>query len=276
MADHAWTIWRYVLRAVATATGLWCAGIESWQLGQPALLSGLGWMEASLHRLAVWAVLILMLGQLPVVIRKRAAWWWWLATVVALPLIFALAGQWLLAIGVVIACGMLFDPRWLPVVRTPMPATVVYDQQCGLCQRWADRIAKVDPRGHALVALGRDEPKAMALLPDRLRHNRPQSILLVRADGDTLTHSRAVLATMYALGGWYRLASWLGRLVPRLIADAGYRRIAANRTRLSKWLGCDAGQCQVNADVSQPQLTPIGGTSEKNAGSPVGKIDSCG
>jgi predicted DCC family thiol-disulfide oxidoreductase YuxK len=62
----------------------------------------------------------------------------------------------------------------------------------------------------------------------------PESFLVVK-DGPSLQKSRAVIAVLQVVGGGWKAAAALLRLLPRPAADKIYGWIAANRYRL---FGC--------------------------------------
>jgi predicted DCC family thiol-disulfide oxidoreductase YuxK len=64
------------------------------------------------------------------------------------------------------------------------------------------------------------------------RDGLPDSIVLVTADGDLLTRSRAVLHALRRLGGLWRVLATILAIVPRAVADLGYDAVAALRHRL--------------------------------------------
>ena len=68
-----------------------------------------------------------------------------------------------------------------------------------------------------------------ATVPATRRDGQPDSIVLVTADSDLLTRSRAVLRALLRLGGLWRVLATLFALVPGAVADRGYNVVAAVR-----------------------------------------------
>ena len=113
---------------------------------------------------------------------------------------------------------------------------VLYDGVCGLCNRYVQFVLRRDRRGlfrfaalqsaFGTAALARH---GMPLSPD------PSSIVLLEAPGSRVERARvrsdAVLAVLTGLGGVWRLAA-LFRIVPRVVRDAVYDRVARVRYRL--------------------------------------------
>jgi predicted DCC family thiol-disulfide oxidoreductase YuxK len=120
---------------------------------------------------------------------------------------------------------------------SPVPATILFDGVCNLCNFIVQFIIRRDARGYfrfaslqsaagqaLLAAHGLPLPAAAPLPPD--------SVLLVE-DGRIYSHSTAVLRISRHLdGGWKWLAA--AEVLPRFLRDAGYRWVARNRYR---WFG---------------------------------------
>ena len=111
---------------------------------------------------------------------------------------------------------------------------LVYDGECGFCERSVRRVLARDPHG-ALRFAARDSAYGQALL---MRH--PQlvdvdSLLWVEpAFGgreEIFTRFDAVLRTARYIGGASRMLE-LTRIVPTPIRDAAYRLVARHRHRL--------------------------------------------
>jgi predicted DCC family thiol-disulfide oxidoreductase YuxK len=118
------------------------------------------------------------------------------------------------------------------------PAWVLYDGTCGLCDRAVRWL------------LARDRTSALRFatlegaIGSAVRERHPglppaeETFVLVEAPESAgervLVRSDAVLAAVARLGGLWRLAAALLRLLPRPLRDAGYRFVARRRTR---WFG---------------------------------------
>lgn len=124
---------------------------------------------------------------------------------------------------------------------TTLPARVVlYDGECGLCDRSVQWILDHDPQGRFSFA-PLQGPTAAAL---RVAHPQiPQELstmVLVRTDGGSRQvqlRSRAVLSILGEIGGLWGVLGWL-RVLPAALTDLGYRAVAALRYRL--WGRLDA------------------------------------
>ena len=107
---------------------------------------------------------------------------------------------------------------------------VFFDGVCGLCNRFVDRLLRVDPKG-----LLRFAPLQGSTAHERLpagMADAMESIVYLR-DGVVLQRSDAALRILVDLGGWRVLYRALF-IVPRFLRDAVYAWIARNRYR---WFG---------------------------------------
>jgi predicted DCC family thiol-disulfide oxidoreductase YuxK len=108
----------------------------------------------------------------------------------------------------------------------------VYDGLCHLCSGSMAWIARRAGDCVRFVPVQSAEGAA-ALQAAGLNALDPESFLVVR-DGETLQKSRAVVAAIEIVGGGWRAAALLLRLLPLPVADRIYGLVAANRYR---WFG---------------------------------------
>lgn len=115
---------------------------------------------------------------------------------------------------------------------------LLYDGECGLCDRTVQTILDLDHEGTIRLAPLQGET-ARAIL---LRHGRDPdpaegftSLILVIQPGTPgeriREESKAVLGIGRSLGGRYRSLARLGELVPGGLRDVLYRLVARNRHR---------------------------------------------
>jgi predicted DCC family thiol-disulfide oxidoreductase YuxK len=124
--------------------------------------------------------------------------------------------------------GYLDPPQ---AVEVP-PVTIVFDGMCHLCSGSVSWIARRVDRQVRFVPAQSDEG-ASALGAAGLDALDPASFLVVQ-DGRSLQKSAAVVAVLDVIGGGWKIAAWLLRLLPQRAADAVYGFVAANRY---KWFG---------------------------------------
>jgi predicted DCC family thiol-disulfide oxidoreductase YuxK len=129
----------------------------------------------------------------------------------------------------------------IPLARpsTPSPSTLrraleahghvlLYDGVCGLCNRFVQFILARDAGGTLRFATlqGRYGEEARRLLPDIASVD---SVVLLYKDGALLRSTAAIEVLRYLGGGWALAA--IGYLIPRMIRDWIYDRVASMRYR---------------------------------------------
>jgi predicted DCC family thiol-disulfide oxidoreductase YuxK len=131
---------------------------------------------------------------------------------------------------VVSYAGYLDSP--VPTPAASPFAIIVYDGLCHLCSgsvAWIER--RVGDRVRFVPVQSAEG--AGALIAAGLSALDPESFLVVK-DGRSLQKSRAVIAALQVVGGGWKAAALLLRLLPRPVADKIYGWIAANRYQ---WFG---------------------------------------
>jgi predicted DCC family thiol-disulfide oxidoreductase YuxK len=134
---------------------------------------------------------------------------------------------------------------------------LLYDGVCGLCNRFVQFILRRDR--HAIFHFA---PLQSALAAGILaRHNASptnlDSVYVVLnhelPDEHLLSRSEAVLFVLEQLGGLWRLAAFLLRLVPNLLRDAIYATVARNRYSI---FGCSE-TCTLPSDADRSRFLDL-------------------
>jgi len=114
--------------------------------------------------------------------------------------------------------------------RNPLPV-IFFDGVCGLCNHWVDFLVARDRKQvvHFAPLQGETARDWLKLAPDESLN----SVVLFDARG-IHRKSDAVWRMLVQLGGVWRIAGWLLRLVPRPIRNWGYDFVARHRYR---WFG---------------------------------------
>ena len=114
-------------------------------------------------------------------------------------------------------------------MKTPAKPTLLWDGDCGFCARWVKRWQKAT--GETVEY--RPYQEALGEFPQVREADSVKAVQLVLADGTLLQGAHAVLQAL-AFGGHARGSLWLYRRCRlfRLCAEAAYRFIAANRSKL--------------------------------------------
>ena len=116
--------------------------------------------------------------------------------------------------------------------ETPWRLLVLYDGQCGLCDRSVQWLLRRDKRVLLRFAPLQGET-ARRFVGDRASFD---TILLVdrtRGVERVFDRSRAALQILRRIGGPWRFVAWL-RVLPRWLTDLPYRFVARRRLR---WFG---------------------------------------
>lgn len=135
------------------------------------------------------------------------------------------------------------------------PPLVLYDGQCGFCAASVRWLLARDPEGRFRFAPLQGETATAILarhpeLPPGL-----DSIVLVEAEGGAERvswHSRAVFRILRRLGGAWGLVARFAALIPRPLADFGYRLFARLRYRV--WGRLDA--CRLPTAAERERFLP--------------------
>lgn len=110
-------------------------------------------------------------------------------------------------------------------------AVIVFDGVCVLCSRWVDFILRHDHAGRFRLAAMQGAHGRALLVAHGLSPDDPASFLLVN-NGHGYSDTDAIARVLRQLGGPWRIASVMTRVVPRPVRDAIYRWIARHRYRL--------------------------------------------
>jgi predicted DCC family thiol-disulfide oxidoreductase YuxK len=172
----------------------------------PILVQALTWSALSLELL--FAPLSL--------IRRLRPWLWGLLLAMHLLLIVTIDFADL-SLGMVMLHLFTFDPAWIAPRRAGGPALLHYDGACAFCHGFVRFVLAEDASGGAF----RFAPLAAG-----------DTLIVQTGEGRTLTRSTAVLEVLERLGGVWRPIAVAGRLVPRVLRDAGYDAFARVRRRL--------------------------------------------
>ncbi|MBI3405448.1 MAG: DUF393 domain-containing protein [Acidobacteria bacterium] len=109
---------------------------------------------------------------------------------------------------------------------------IFFDGHCGLCHHTVRFAARKDKEGRLFrfAPLGGETFRALAA--GHLQEAVPDSVVLLKANGEIFLRSSAVARTLMELGGGWKLLGRLLQIVPRPLRDWGYDLIARHRHRL--------------------------------------------
>ena len=181
-------------------------------------------------RIATWAALAGEVLFLPLCLTRRTrlvAWTWMGAMHLG---ILSVVDFLDLTAGMLMVHLFTFDPAWFPA--RAKGGLILFDGVCGLCDRSVQFLLDEDRVGVLRFAPLQGETAAAV----RSRHpeldGKAESLIFVENHGErderVLRASDGVFKALDAIGGLWRLVSWL-RLVPRFLREGVYRVIANNR-----------------------------------------------
>lgn len=125
---------------------------------------------------------------------------------------------------------------------------IFFDGVCGLCNRFIDRLLRIDKSARFRYA-PLQGTTAQEMLPAGMA-NALQSVIYLR-HGKMLQRSDAALRILIDLGGWRRIYGVL-YLLPRGLRDVVYRWIASNRYR---WFG-KRDTCRMPTQAERDRFLP--------------------
>lgn len=118
-------------------------------------------------------------------------------------------------------------------------AILLYDAHCSVCRRFVSWMVKADT-AHRLRIAPLQGPMGDAVREQFPEHTGRDSALYLPGQGAApLARSDAILATAELVGGPWRAAARMARVVPRPVRDFMYRRFAENRKYFA-WMGLDS------------------------------------
>lgn len=121
-----------------------------------------------------------------------------------------------------------------------LPATLTYDQDCGLCVATAAWLTqRVDPRRLRLVPIV-DAPGDISIAADLESRDLASTLHLVRPDHAVLTGARAVLAAGRLVPRWRLLARAVDHPIGHAALEPVYRQVAGHRRAIGRALGLEA------------------------------------
>ena len=182
-------------------------------------------------KVATWSALSAELLFLPLVFFRKLRPWIWLVLVgmhLGLLTIVSFAD---LSLGMLMMHFFTFNPGWIPGLKQNAKDKIFYDGNCGLCHGAVRFVLAEDGSERFLFAALQSEAFAKAVSENN-RSKLPDSIVIVCEDGKLLMRSEAILYIMKRLGGLWRLIAAVFALIPRLLRDFVYDKVAEIRYRL--------------------------------------------
>ena len=133
--------------------------------------------------------------------------------------------------GLVILHCFAFSPAWVPAKGIDEKTTIFYDGYCALCHG-AVRFFLAEDQQDVFRYSTLQGQLVQERIAEKDRAALPDSVIVPTPDGNMLAESEAILFCLTRLGGGWKVAAVLLRVVPRFIRDWAYRLIAAFRYRV--------------------------------------------
>jgi predicted DCC family thiol-disulfide oxidoreductase YuxK len=108
-----------------------------------------------------------------------------------------------------------------------MDAVILYDGECGLCDKTVDFVSKRDVTDRFRFASLQSDYSRRILAAKGIDPMKLDSVVLIRGD-EVATRSDAVLGICQLLGAPYKILG-LASIIPKSIRDCVYSFIAKNR-----------------------------------------------
>jgi len=183
-------------------------------------------------KIGTWCALGLELSFAPLALFRRLRPWVWLAMVTLHLGLMLLVNFADLTAGMLILHLFTFDPAWVPSAQ-PAGQTVFYDGHCGLCHWFVHFVLEEDRSAQPFSFAPLQGEFARRSLPECLRANLPESVVVLDEKNSVLTRSAAVIYVMKRLGGFWFLGAGALMLIPRCLRDLGYSAVASVRKRIA-------------------------------------------
>jgi len=190
---------------------------------------------------ATWSGLALELSFSPLALFRKVRPLLWLAMVCMHLGLLVLVNFSDLTAGMIILHFFTFDPAWIPCPRA-QGQTIFFDGTCGLCHGFVRFILREDHSTQPFSFAPLQGESLRSTLPDHVRINLPDSLVVIDDKKSILVRSSAVIYVMKRLGGLWFVIAMLLTLVPRRLRDLSYIAVASLRKRI---FGASEGICPI-------------------------------
>jgi predicted DCC family thiol-disulfide oxidoreductase YuxK len=125
-----------------------------------------------------------------------------------------------------------FDPAWIRPHAAGLQEWLFYDGHCGLCHRMVRFVLAEDRTGSSFRFAPLESAFFASRIPAEQRAALPDSIVVQAARGELMTRSAAILHVMRRLGGLWRILAALAGVIPGVMLDWCYDRVAGVRRKI--------------------------------------------
>ena len=245
----------WVLLAVAYSYSGWTKLMsEAWVQGETIRfvlenpLARDTWIREFLLATPTWALQSLTLGILwlellfaPLALVRRLRPWLWVGMLIVQMGFLVLLNFADLTTPILLIHLLTFSPKWLPARAGAEGSRIFYDGDCGLCHG-SIRFVLDEDRAAAFRYAPMQGVTARKRFPEIAAQDGFESIIVVSPDGMLREKFSAIRYVLDSLGGLWRVAAWLLRLVPIGLGNLGYTLVAKSRQR---WLRAPDSLCPI-------------------------------
>jgi predicted DCC family thiol-disulfide oxidoreductase YuxK len=189
------------------------------------------WLPAIFLQILTWSVLYIELFFAPLALVARLRPILWLSMLIIQFGFAFLLNFFDLTMAMILFHILTFDPAWVKPLSATGKEILFYDGKCGLCHQTVRFLLAEDTKRVFRFSPLQGEFFKRAL-PENVRKNMPDSIVLMLDDNSFLTRSAAVIYLLNRLGGMWRVSGILLSLVPLSIRDWGYDLVGRVRLKL--------------------------------------------
>jgi predicted DCC family thiol-disulfide oxidoreductase YuxK len=202
-------------------------------LARPTILRGaLLALPPVVLRLATWGGLSLELGFAPLALFRRIRPWLWGGMVSLHVGLLAMVDFADLTAAMLLVHFFTFDPAWIRPHAAGLQEWLFYDGHCGLCHRMVRFVLAEDRTGSSFRFAPLESAFFASRIPAEQRAALPDSIVVQAARGELMTRSAAILHVMRRLGGLWRILAALAGVIPGVMLDWCYDRVAGVRRKI--------------------------------------------
>jgi len=175
-----------------------------------------------------WTVLYVELLFAPVALWPRARPWLWLAMLLIQFGFLFLLNFADLTLGMLLFHLFTFNPAWIRARQFGHGEVLYYDGGCAMCHGCVRFLLAEERTGTLRYAPLQGEHFRKSV-PESMRADLPESLVLRTPDGKLQLRSDAVVHVMKNLGGLWTLMALLLGVIPRVLRDSAYDMVGALR-----------------------------------------------
>ena len=176
-----------------------------------------------------WGILALECLFAPLAFFKWARPSIWLLMVLVHILLIAFVDLTDFSAAMLLVHFFTFNPDWVKPTKRTTKDTLFYDGVCGLCHHFVRFVLAEDRAGELFEFSPLHSNLFKQKIPNEISKDLPDSIVLLKENGDVLTKSDAAISILKSLGGLWKIIGVALFIIPRPLRNLGYDIIAKIR-----------------------------------------------